>query len=258
MEHETHDDSNEREKELAMVKATQKPLEEIFDLIRSYKEAHRPRDFLNVLTVGCGGCTSICMAGGQREVIALNEELTEMARGRKVPVRFSCTTVERQCNPQFLEDIEDLVKDCDCLLSSACGAGVQHLGDRYPSKPVFPALDTMFLGVDIDTGLYEERCRACKKCVLGVTAGICPLTRCSKGVLNGPCGGTRADGNCELGTGFRCAWNAIYERLKEQGRADDLLEIRLPIDWQERGQGVLVQKGFEGRYAKAGEKVNRT
>ncbi len=231
-----------------MVKATRKPLQEIFDLIRGYKEARRPRDFLHVLTIGCGGCTSVCLAGGQREALALNEELTEMARAQKVPVRFSCTTVERQCNPQFLEDVEDLVQDCDCLLSCACGAGVQHLGDRYPGKPVFPALDTMFLGVDIDTGLYEERCRTCKRCVLGLTGGICPLTRCSKGVLNGPCGGTRSDGTCELGGGLRCAWNAIYERLREQGRAEDMLVIQPPREWLERGQGVLVQRGFEGRY----------
>ncbi len=106
-----------------MIEATQKPLEEIFAMIRAYREARRPRDFLQCLTVGCGGCTSICMAGGQREVIALNEQLTEMARAAKVPVRFAFTTVERQCNPQFLEDIEDLVQDCDCLLSCACGAG---------------------------------------------------------------------------------------------------------------------------------------
>jgi ferredoxin len=236
-----------------MVGATQKPLEEIFTMIRAYREARRPRDFLQVLTVGCGGCTSICMAGGQREVLALNEQLTEMARSKKVPVRFASFTVERQCNTQFLEDIEDLVENCDCLLSCACGAGVQNLGDRYPTKPVFPALDTLFLGVDIDTGLYEERCRACKKCMLGLTAGICPLTRCSKGVLNGPCGGTRADGTCELGNGLPCAWNSIYERLKDQGRAEEILEIRPPMDWQERGQGVLVQAGFEQRYGGKGK-----
>lgn len=236
-----------------MIEATQKPLEEIFAMIHAYREARRPRDFLQCLTVGCGGCTSICMAGGQREVIALNEQLTEMARAAKVPVRFAFTTVERQCNPQFLEDIEDLVQDCDCLLSCACGAGAQHLGDRYPSKPVFPALDTLFLGVDIDSGLYEERCRACKKCMLGLTAGICPLTRCSKGVLNGPCGGTRADGTCELGNGLPCAWSSIYERLKDQGRAEEILEIRPPMDWQEKGQGVLIQAGFEQRYAGKGK-----
>jgi ferredoxin len=240
-----------------MVKATRKPTEEIFAMIRSYKEKRRPKDFLHILTVGCGGCTSVCMAGGQREVLELNTELTEMARDARVPMRFSATTVERQCSPQFLEDIEDLVQDCDCLLSCACGAGAQHLGDRYPTKPAFPALDTLFLGVDVDMGLYEERCRACKKCVLGATGGICPLSRCSKGVLNGPCGGTREDGTCELGRELRCAWNSIYERLKEQGREDEILEIRPPMDWQEKGQGVLVQRGFEWRYDGHGGATSR-
>ena len=231
-----------------MVKAKQKPLEEIFALIRGYKEKRRPRDVLKVLTVGCGGCTSVCMAGGQREVLVLNEELTELARREKVPLQLSCVTVERQCNAQFLEDITDLVQNADCILSGACGAGTQNLGDRYPTKPVFPALDTMFIGVDVDVGLYEERCRTCKRCVLGLTGGICPLSRCSKGVLNGPCGGTRSDGECELGGGLRCAWNAIYERLLAQGRVDDMMEIQPPKEWLERGQGVLVQRGFEERY----------
>ena len=236
-----------------MVTTAQKPLEEIFAMIRTYREARQPRDFLQCLTVGCGGCASICMAGGQREVLGLNEQLTALARSAKVPVRFSSVTVERRCNPQFLEDIDDLVRDCHCLLSCACGAGAQHLGDRYADRPVFPALDTLFLGVDIDTGFYEERCRACRNCVLGQTAGICPLTRCSKGVLNGPCGGTRADGTCEVGNGLPCAWSSIYERLKDQGRADEILEIRPPKDWRETGQGVLVQAGFEGRYGRAGK-----
>ena len=240
-----------------MVKATRKPLEEIFGLIRTFKEAVHPRDFLNVLTVGCGGCTSVCLAGGQREALVLNDELEEMARREHVPLRFSCVTVERQCNSQFLDEVADMAENCHCLLSTACGAGVQHLGDRYPDKPVFPALDTMFLGVDIDTGLYEERCRTCKKCMLGLTGGICPLTRCSKGVLNGPCGGTRADGTCELGGGLTCAWNAIYERLKEQGRAESMLEIRPPMEWLERGQGVLVQRGFEARYGVKTEKADK-
>ncbi len=89
--------------------------------------------------------------------------------------------------------------------------------------------------------------------MLGLTAGICPLTRCSKGVLNGPCGGTRADGTCELGNGLPCAWSSIYERLKDQGRAEEILEIRPPMDWQEKGQGVLIQAGFEQRYAGKGK-----
>ena len=232
-----------------MISTTQKPLEEIFGMLRTYKEARHPKGFLRVLTVGCGGCASICLAGGQREALALNGELTQMAKRELVPMQFSCFIVERQCSPQFLEDVADLAENCDCLLSMACGAGVQNLGDRYQEKPVFPALDTMFLGVDVDVGLSEERCRACRACVLGTTGGICPLTRCSKGVLNGPCGGTRADGTCELGNGLPCAWNAIYERLRSQGRADSILEIQPPMDWQDKGQGVLVQKGFEARYA---------
>jgi hypothetical protein len=76
------------------------------------------------------------------------------------------------------------------------------------------------------------------------------VTRCSKGVLNGPCGGTQEDGSCELGDGIHCAWHDIYDRLKAQGRLSNILVVRPPMDWVDRGPRTLVQKGFEARYAK--------
>ena len=99
-------------------------------------------------------------------------------------------------------------------------------------------------------GLYEERCRSCGTCALGDTGGICPVTRCSKGVLNGPCGGTQEDGSCELGDGIHCAWHDIYDRLKGQGRRKEILVVRPPMDWVEHGPRSLVQRGYEARYAK--------
>jgi ferredoxin len=224
-----------------MVKATRKPLEEIFAAVKGY-----PR----VLLVGCGGCTSVCLAGGQRETIELADELEQAARAAKVPHHYSCLTVERQCNMEFLESADDSVKNCDAILSLACGAGAGYFADAYPSIPVFPALDTVFVGVDRDVGLYEERCRSCGQCLLGDTGGICPVTRCSKGVLNGPCGGTQEDGSCELGDGIHCAWHDIYDRLKGQGRLKNILVVRPPMDWVDRGPRSLVQRGYEARYAK--------
>ncbi len=224
-----------------MVKATRKPLEEIFGMVKGFER---------VLVVGCGGCTSVCLAGGQREVLALADELAECARNARVPQQYACFVTERQCNREFLEDIEERVENCDCLLSLACGAGAGLLADVYAAVPVFPALNTMFLGADLDVGLYEERCRTCGQCVLGDTGGICPVTRCSKGSLNGPCGGTQQDGSCELGDGIHCAWNDIYDRLKGQGRVESMMVIRPPMDWMEKGPRTLVQRGFEGRYAK--------
>jgi len=222
-----------------MVKATRKPLEQIFEMVKGYRR---------VLVVGCGGCTSVCLAGGQREAIALADELSTCAKTAKVPQQHDYATVERQCNPEFLEEIEGRAENADCLLSMACGAGVGLMADAFPGIPTFPALDTMFVGVDRDVGLYEERCRSCGTCLLGDTGGICPVTRCSKGVLNGPCGGTRDDGSCELADGIHCAWHDIHDRLKVQGRLSQLLIVRPPMEWVDRGPRVLVQKGYEGRY----------
>jgi ferredoxin len=223
-----------------MVKAIRKPLAEIFDRVKGY-----PR----VLIVGCGGCTSVCLAGGQRETLDLANELAACAREAHVPQQHATFVTERQCNPEFLDDVEHRAADCDCLVSLACGAGAGLLADAFPAIPMFPGLDTMFLGIDRDVGFYEERCRTCGTCVLADTGGICPVTRCSKGVLNGPCGGTREDGSCELADGIHCAWHDIYDRLKGQGRLSQMLIVRPPMEWVDRGLRLMIQKGFEGRYA---------
>ena len=139
-------------------------------------------------------------------------------RRQHVPQQYATFVTERQCNPEFDRDVEEMAKSCDCMLSTACGAGAGLMADIYPAIPVFPALNTMFVGVDVDVGLYEERCRTCGTCVMGDTGGICPVTRCSKGVLNGPCGGTEEDGSCELGRGNPLRVARHLHRLKAQGR----------------------------------------
>ena len=224
-----------------MVKATRKPLQVIFDTVKRYQR---------VLVVGCGGCTSVCLAGGQREVLELADELGQLARKEHVLQQYSTFVTERQCNPEFIADVEDRAKNADCMISMACGAGAGYMADAYPSVPVFPGLDTMFLGVDVDVGMYEERCRSCGQCVIGDTGGICPVTRCSKGVLNGPCGGTGEDGTCELGEGIHCAWHDIYERLKGQGRLANMMIVRPPMEWIDKGPRKMIQRGYEGRYRK--------
>jgi len=221
-----------------MVKAIRKPLEEIVELVGG-----RAR----VLVVGCGGCTSVCLAGGQRETLALAAELAECRRQGGAPIETACWTVERQCDAQYLAELEEMTRKCDCVLSMACGAGAQHLAEAYPALPVFPAVNTTFVGIDRDVGLYEERCRTCGDCMLGYTGGICPVARCAKSIFNGPCGGTHADGTCEVGE-VPCAWNAIYERLKGQGRLEGILNFRAPMGWIDKGPGAFVQRGYEPRY----------
>ena len=141
-----------------------------------------------------------------------------------------------------------MVNDYDCILSTACGIGVQFLAEKYSSKPVFPALNTMFIGLDRSTGLYQERCRTCGDCRLGLTGGICTVTCCSKNLFNGPCGGTNLDGSCEVDRNIPCAWNLIYERLKSQNRLESILLNHPPMEWKSNGPATMIQSGYEKRY----------
>jgi ferredoxin len=185
-----------------MIVAERKPLEEIKDLLKNYKK---------VLNVGCGTCVAVCLTGGEKEVEVLNAELDMARKLDENPIELGAFTIERQCDREFLEALDKMVDDYDALLSMACGAGIQFLAERFPSKPVLPAVDTTFLGVNQDVGWYEERCRSCSSCVLGWTGGICPVTMCAKGVYNGPCGGTD-NGCCEIHQDQPCAWFKIYEK----------------------------------------------
>jgi ferredoxin len=221
-----------------MIKAKPKPLEEIQEYINPFNR---------ILIVGCGGCVSVCLGGGQKEVNILKTEI-ELANSKiNTSKHMDSCTVERQCNPDLIEELDRIVPDVDCILSMACGAGVQLLAERYADTPVFPAVNTIAIGIDLGIGLYEERCRACGECVLAYTAGICPVTRCAKGLFNGPCGGTNGD-KCEISNEINCAWHEIYSRLKEQDRLDDILKIRPPMEWKNQVKRTIVQKGYENRY----------
>ena len=221
-----------------MVKAKRKPIEEIKEAISGYK---------NILTVGCGGCVSVCLAGGQREVNALNAELKVHLAKDNSDKAISGYTIERQCNEQFIEELKATADQYDCILSMACGAGVQNMAQHFPGIPVHPAVNTVSIGIDKALGMYEEKCRACGHCVLGYTGGICPVTRCSKGLFNGPCGGTN-DGNCEISAEVPCAWNDIYLRLKAQNRLEDIMKVHPPMEWQNQTPRTIVQEPYEKRY----------
>ena len=224
-----------------MIVGERKPFDEIKEMMKSFKK---------VLNVGCGGCTSICMAGGQREVGLLNEELQNAFKQEGVPCQMDGFTIERQCNADFYSELDDMAKTYDALLSMACGAGVQFVADRYPGKPVFPALNTTFIGIDRDIGWFEENCRACRECVLGETGGICPVTRCAKSLFNGPCGGTSREGKCEVSKDTPCAWFEIHKRLKEQSRLENILKVKPAREWRNQTQGTVVQEAYKKRYAK--------
>lgn len=223
-----------------MIIAKVKPLEEIKEMVKGYQK---------VLNVGCAGCTAVCLAGGQKEVDTLIIKLVSSFKADTIQIQVDGFTVERQCEGEFLSELDENADTYEAILSMACGAGVQFLAERFPQKPVFPAVNTNFIGVNKDIGWYEERCQSCGDCVLGITGGICPVTMCAKGLFNGPCGGPQ-DGHCEVDKEIPCAWVNIYERLKEQGRLDNILKTFPARDWRNQTQGKIVLEPYKTRYSK--------
>jgi ferredoxin len=228
-----------------MIKGKRKPFDEIRDMIKGHAR---------VLNVGCGGCVSVCYAGGLKEVAALNEQLKASFKKDDVRIQIDGYTVERQCNMDLIAELDDVAPRYDAMMSMACGAGCQYLAERFPDIPVYPAINTLFIGVDKEVGLFEERCRACGNCVLGYTGGICPVTRCAKSLFNGPCGGTNIT-SCEVSKDMPCAWYDIYYRLKEIGQLDNIKKIKPPMEWQNTKRGSFIQIGHEERFAAKEEKT---
>lgn len=210
-----------------MIVAEKKPIEEII-------EAAEP--FSAILVAGCNECVTVCEAGGKKEVGVIASTLRMYFMNQGKEVKIDEITLERQCDREFLEELRDRADRYDAVLSLACGAGVQFMAETYPSLPVFPGVNTSFIGVTEQRGLWTERCQGCGDCILGRTAGICPISRCAKRLLNGPCGGS-TKGKCEINKDLDCAWQLIIERLKELGRLEDYEKI-IPIkDWSSERAG---------------------
>jgi len=194
-----------------MIVAERNPIPEILETIKGYKR---------ILVIGCGGCVSVCLAGGEREVSIMASALRIAARAQGLDFEVSELTIERQCDNAFIEQAAEGIQKADAVLSLGCGAGVQAIAERY-NKPVYAGLNTKFIGVLEERGTWAEKCRACGVCVLNDYGGICPITRCAKQMLNGPCGGSTEE-HCEISPDKPCAWQLIYKRLNELGQLDKL------------------------------------
>lgn len=183
-------------------------------------------DYKSVFIVGCSECATECKTGGEEEVAAMTALLEE--QGKTVTGGMVATTgCQVLLTKRELKPHRDAIEQADCMLGLSCGAGVQTLTELVPDKPAVPGNDTVFLGNIERLGMFDERCSLCGNCVLARTGGICPVTRCSKGLLNGPCGGSR-DGMCEVDPEKPCAWLEIYERLKSLGMLEKMKEIIPP------------------------------
>ena len=211
-----------------MIVTAQKPLDEVLDFISPYS---------NILIAGCDGCTQ--PPRGLREAKTLSQLLKLGGKLRDKDFVFKVTTTAKQCDSYLTASmLKPQMDDVEAILSLACGVGVQTVAGLFPELPVFPAQNTHFMGAEErEEGILEERCVGCGDCLLAQTGGICPVARCSKGLLNGACGGSK-DGKCELDPERDCAWVLIYEQLKKQGKLELLKEFRPPRDYQLSGWRV--------------------
>ena len=206
-----------------MIVAEQKPLEEIRRMIVPYER---------VLIIGCGTCMTVCGTGGEREVSFLHNALrVAQAKSGNGTHTFSEYTLKRQCDPEFLDLLVDKVGDVDAILSLGCGIGVQAIAERLLDLSVLPGVNTSFMGMASEWGIWDERCAACGDCRLEETAGICPITRCTKGILNGPCAGTK-NGKCEANKDMDCAWVLIYKRLERLEQLEKMRRYRPPRNFR--------------------------
>ena len=222
-----------------MIKAEQKPMDEILRFLDPYNK---------ILLVGCGACVTVCQAGGEKEVglLATGLRMVRQKIGKKIEVLEATTC--RQCEPEAALQLKEMAQGVEAILSMACGIGVQTLARSFEKMPIFPGLNTTFLGETVSHGLWEERCQACGNCLLEKTGGICPIARCAKQLLNGPCGGS-SKGKCEIEKETDCAWQLIYDRLKALGQMYRLEEMipakRWGIESRDRGPRRILREDLK-------------
>ena len=202
-----------------MIIQKQKPFETIEETLKPYT---------NVFIAGCADCATACKTGGEEELAAMKAKLTELGKTITGMMVYDTACMLGEVRKKCAE-VQEQIDAADAILVLCCGSGVQTLGDYLEDTPVVPGVDALFIGETIRAGKYVETCQACGECVLDLTDGICPLTRCAKGLLNGPCGGYK-DGKCEVDPDKDCAWVLIYERLKARGHLDKMKQMVEPKD----------------------------
>jgi hypothetical protein len=212
-----------------MIVAERKPLDEIKSFVEQYRK---------ILILGCGTCATVCLAGGETEVkvVGAGLRIGFLKDDKEIEILEDCVT--RQCEPEFVDPLVEKIQDMavEAVLSLGCGVGVNFLANKLEIIPVFPGVNTEFFGAAVEPGVWVEMCAGCGNCILYLTGGICPIARCSKSILNGPCGGSK-DGKCEISPDVDCAWSLIVERMKKIGTLHRLEEILPARDWSTSRHG---------------------
>ncbi len=210
-----------------MIIAERKPLAELVDMIKDHDR---------ILLLACKGCVSVCSAGGEREVETLAPLLRLGCKKQGKEVQIIEGALVRQCDREYIDSIDQWDGEYDAILSMACGVGVNFIANLRPMATVYPAVNTSFFGGSAEQGVWSEQCAGCGNCILHLTGGLCPVARCAKSLLNGPCGGSQ-DGKCEIHPDVPCIWQAIHDRLERTGKKDDMNYIAPIRDWTPAGHG---------------------
>jgi len=199
-----------------------------------------------VVTMGCGGCATFYGTGDKKAINEMAEKLTKEGKEvTKIILPLGISACEIDMSSAFLEKNRKAIENCDAVLVMSCGDGVQVVTEYIDNKmglakATYPANDALGL-VGGGPTKFKETCQSCGMCELGKTAGICPLTSCGKGLMNGPCGGVRADNKCEIDEKKDCAWVKIYERMEKLGELDKFIEMRDPHEWSKMKRPRLFE-----------------
>lgn len=204
-----------------MIVTKKRDFQELMENIKEYR---------SFFLIGCSECASLCGTGGEPEVKAMKGALE--AEGKVVTggivAKTGCQVLGTKTE---LKKYREELDKSDCILVMSCGAGTQAAVEIFEDKPVFPTNDSMFLGNMTRYQMFDERCSLCGRCILDKTGGICPITACPKGLLNGPCGGCK-DGHCEVSPDIKCAWVRIYERMKRLDKLEEYCNTIIEAkDW---------------------------
>lgn len=211
-----------------MIVAERKPMAEIVEMVQDCKK---------VLVLACRGCVTVCSAGGEREAEILSSLIRLGMKKAGKSIEVATASLVRQCDREYIDEMDQFKDDgYDAVVSTACGVGVNFIANLRKETMVYPALNTSFFGGSAEQGEWTEQCAGCGDCVLHLTGGLCPVARCAKSLMNGPCGGS-VDGTCEIHSDVECVWQSIHDRLGSFDKSAQM-EVIAPIrDWSSAGHG---------------------